>query len=155
MHPLLGQPRRGVLEREIKRSPVLTLCFLLISLVALSHPCQLSDWLVCSGCQTCWSQSQGEFFFFHNVFSVGWLCRGAASIPSHMKRMSSHEGSQLSGRTGRKYFSCFILAPKTCELPLWLIQPSCSLLVRKKMCMLLIFECLSSLEFEHGIKSLA
>lgn len=132
-------------------------CAFFLSLwLPLAIPACLRTGLACSGCQTCWSPSQGEFFFFHNMFSGRRLCRGAASIPSRMKHMSSHEGSQLSGRAGRKHFSCFILAPKACELPLQLIQASCSLLVWKEMLKeLLIFECLSSLEFEHGIKSLA
>lgn len=93
---------------EKTRGLVQDCAFFLSLWLPLAIPACLQTGLACSGCQTCWSPSQGEFFFFHNMFSGGWLCRGAASIPSRMKHMSSHEGSQLSGRTGRKHFSCFI-----------------------------------------------
>lgn len=81
------------------------------------------------------SSGQGEFacwflFFFPfsstMYFLSEWLCgtvkgRRAASMPSRMKYISSHEGSQLSKTRGRKCFSCFILAPKTLKLLLRLI----------------------------------
>lgn len=67
------------------------------------------------------------FFLFlprpSNVFSVRTAqSRRAASMPSHMKYILSRAGSRLSGTRGRKYFSCFMLAPKTLTVLLWLTE---------------------------------
>lgn len=62
-----------------------------------------------------------KIFSFTMDFGSGCLRgvaegRRAASTPSPMKYMLSHEGSQLWGAGGRKYFSCFVLAPDTLKL---------------------------------------
>lgn len=77
---------------EKTRGLVQDCAFFLSLWLPLAIPACLQTGLACSGCQTCWSPSQGEFFFFHNMFSGELLPSPAIWNTCHlMKEASSQE----------------------------------------------------------------